>query len=210
MRRQLDQLALSSLLSQTPGVELVGAETTLTDAVDVCRTFEPAAVIVDATYPDSSAFKVARWLINDGLIERVAFLDDRLTLLRAQQALSITGACYFTRDERIDTVCAHLRGSRHAIGVSSPLLQTPSRPSLITDSSTLSQFDKYGILTLTAKERRIMTLLAQGYQVREIAQVLELSGSTVDNHKSRIMRKLKVHRSTLLARVAVETGLVDQ
>jgi DNA-binding NarL/FixJ family response regulator len=209
MRRQLDQLALSSLLSQTPRVELVGAETTLTEAVDACRAIEPAAVIVDATYPDSSAFKVARWLMDDGLIERVAFLDDRITILRAQQALSITGACYFTRDERIEAVCDHLRGPRHAHGAGSSSRLRPCSSSLITDPSSLSHFDKYGILALTSKERRIMALLAQGYQVREIAQILELSSSTIDNHKSRIMRKLKVHRSTLLARVAVETGLVE-
>ena len=53
-----------------------------------------------------------------------------------------------------------------------------------------------------------MILLAQGCSVREIARYLGTATSTVDNHKARLMRKLKVHKVVDLATMALREGLI--
>lgn len=62
---------------------------------------------------------------------------------------------------------------------------------------------------LTKRERQILPLVAGGLTVREVADQLGLSPSTVDNHKARIMQKLGVHKVPQLTRIALRAGLLE-
>jgi DNA-binding NarL/FixJ family response regulator len=62
---------------------------------------------------------------------------------------------------------------------------------------------------LTRREREVLLLLAAGFTVPEIADRLDLARSTVDNHKARLMKKLRLHRLAHLVRFAVREGLVE-
>ncbi len=55
---------------------------------------------------------------------------------------------------------------------------------------------------LTPREFQIFQLLASGFSVRECAEYLGLSKSTVDNHKINLMRKLQIHKAVQLAWLA--------
>jgi DNA-binding NarL/FixJ family response regulator len=59
---------------------------------------------------------------------------------------------------------------------------------------------------LTLREREVLRLLAQGLTVRKCADRLGISPSTVDNHKTRMMRKLNVHKTIDLVRIATRHG----
>lgn len=206
MRRRLDHVSLTSLLCDMPGVDLVASEADLTIAMEACRSLEPDAAIFDINFPNAAAPRIGDWLIRDGYVKRIAFLDDRLAILRAREALSIQGAIYFTRDEDLLAVCSELRRPVAKRGNGPP---PGARPNLLTSMDMLKRFDHQGLTGLTAKERLVLRYLAGGYPVKEIAKMLNLAHSTVDNHKSRIMKKLNLHRSTLLTRIAIEAGLVD-
>jgi DNA-binding NarL/FixJ family response regulator len=54
---------------------------------------------------------------------------------------------------------------------------------------------------LTAREREVAQLVAQGYSSKELARALSLSKSTVDNHRARILEKLKLANSVQVTRV---------
>ncbi len=62
---------------------------------------------------------------------------------------------------------------------------------------------------VTPREQQIWQKIAQGYSVRQIAEQLQLAESTVDSHKTRLMKKLDVHKSLDLVRLAVRFRLVD-
>lgn len=57
---------------------------------------------------------------------------------------------------------------------------------------------------LTPREFQIFQLLASGFSVRECAESLELAESTVDNHKTNLMRKLQIHKAAQLAWLAAK------
>ena len=61
---------------------------------------------------------------------------------------------------------------------------------------------------LTAREREVLQLLAQGKTVRSAATILGLSTKTVDAHKFNLMRKLGVHNKAELVMWAIQTKLV--
>ncbi len=62
---------------------------------------------------------------------------------------------------------------------------------------------------ITRREREVWRLIAEGYSVRGVAEQMQLAVSTVDSHKSRLMKKLRVHKSLDLVRLAVRLGMVD-
>jgi DNA-binding NarL/FixJ family response regulator len=63
--------------------------------------------------------------------------------------------------------------------------------------------------TLTPRERDILRLSAQGLRAKEIARRLELSPKTVENHRYRLMKKLKLPNAPALLSYALEHGLIE-
>jgi len=61
---------------------------------------------------------------------------------------------------------------------------------------------------LTAREREVLQLLADGKVAKEVATVLEVSVYTVDAHRGRIMKKLGLRSSTELVKFAMRKGLI--
>jgi two-component system response regulator NreC len=72
-------------------------------------------------------------------------------------------------------------------------------------SPTHSRWD-----TLTARERQIMKLVAEGYRSKKIADLLCISVKTVDKHRSNLMIKLNIHNTAALVTLAVEKGLTSK
>jgi DNA-binding NarL/FixJ family response regulator len=62
---------------------------------------------------------------------------------------------------------------------------------------------------LSAREREVVQLLAEGKSSKEIASHLELSVKTVETHRSNIMRKLNLHSVGDLVLYAVKTKIVQ-
>lgn len=63
--------------------------------------------------------------------------------------------------------------------------------------------------TLTAREREVLKLLAEGKTVRAAAMTLGVSSKTVDAHKFNLMRKLGVHNKAQLVIWAIRTRMVE-
>jgi DNA-binding NarL/FixJ family response regulator len=70
-------------------------------------------------------------------------------------------------------------------------------------------FDQVSLGQLTRREVDVLLHISQGYSVKQCAEALGISPSTAENHKSRLMRKLRVHKTVDLARLALRCGLSD-
>lgn len=66
---------------------------------------------------------------------------------------------------------------------------------------------KKGLHTLTAKEKEVLQLVAEGYSSRRIAEEFGLSLNTVYVHRNNIMHKLKLHKQADLIRYAIKEGI---
>jgi len=62
---------------------------------------------------------------------------------------------------------------------------------------------------LTPRQLEVLTFLAEGKSVKEVAQVMHLSQKSIDSHKYRIMNRLHVHDRVHLARIAIREGLIE-
>jgi DNA-binding NarL/FixJ family response regulator len=62
--------------------------------------------------------------------------------------------------------------------------------------------------TVTQREKEVLKLLAEGYQNKEIADMLCVSIKTVEKHRSNLMSKLDLHNTATLTAFAFEHGLI--
>jgi DNA-binding NarL/FixJ family response regulator len=62
--------------------------------------------------------------------------------------------------------------------------------------------------SLTARQREVLQLVAEGMTVKEIASALDLSPKTVEFHKSQIMTQLDLHTTAELTKYALVHGLL--
>jgi DNA-binding NarL/FixJ family response regulator len=63
--------------------------------------------------------------------------------------------------------------------------------------------------TLSAREREIVQLVAEGKSCKEVAVTLGISVKTAETHRSNIMRKLEMHSVSELARYAVKNHMIE-
>jgi DNA-binding NarL/FixJ family response regulator len=61
---------------------------------------------------------------------------------------------------------------------------------------------------LSAREIEVMQSIAEGKSNKEIAVLLGVATKTVDNHRSRLMQKLRIHNAASLTLAAVQMGIV--
>jgi two-component system response regulator NreC len=61
---------------------------------------------------------------------------------------------------------------------------------------------------LTARERQILQLVAEGNTTKEIARLLSISFKTAESHRNHIMKKLDIHEVAGLVRYAIRQGLL--
>ena len=62
---------------------------------------------------------------------------------------------------------------------------------------------------ITAREREILRLIADGNSNQQIAERLGLSRKTVDSHRANAMRKLDLHDVTEVVKYAIRTGMIS-
>ena len=62
---------------------------------------------------------------------------------------------------------------------------------------------------LTAREREILQLIAESYSTKEVAQKLNISVKTAENHRTNLMKKLDLHDVASLTRYAIQHGLIE-
>jgi two-component system, NarL family, response regulator NreC len=62
---------------------------------------------------------------------------------------------------------------------------------------------------LTARERQVLQLIAEGKSTKDIASLLGISTKTAESHRTRLMQKLDIHETASLVRYAVRRGIVQ-
>ncbi len=62
---------------------------------------------------------------------------------------------------------------------------------------------------LTKREKEIVSLVAEGYKNREVAEKLQISVKTVETHRANIMNKLALRNLAQLIHYAIRTGMVN-
>lgn len=190
------RFGLSALIRTVPNLEVVGETGSVREAVDLADRFRPDVVIMDVRLRAGSGVEACRE-IRSRLPETRVLMLSSFSDEEAVVASLIAGAAgYLLKEtapaqliEAIDTVA-------HGGSLLDPLVVQTLLAWMRREDARVADDPLAG---LSAQERRILPLIAEGKINREIAADLSLSEHTVKTYISNILQKLQLTRRAELA-----------
>ena len=184
------------LLDDEPDITVVAEAE---DAVQTLRdvfTHRPDIVVVDHHIFEGTAVQTERLIVRESPSSKVLFLTNHDEESRGDDLADSAYAVRRTSAEELVEMVrktAAIECTVSAQRTGADITEWPSAPRL---------------RDLTAREREILRLLAEGQTVRSAANILGLSSKTVDAHKFNLMRKLGVHNKAELVMWAIQSKIV--
>ena len=182
---------LVALLERRPGFEIVAEAGTAAQAVAEAARFEPDVVVMDVRLPDGSGIEACRDIRTARPETRVIMLTSYPDEEAVLSAIVAGASGYLLKQIRGRDLVSALE----AVGRGESLLD-PAVTEKVLDrvrrAATGDEADE--LAQLTAQERKILLLVAEGKTNKEIAAEVFLSDKTVKNYVSSILAKLDLQR----------------
>lgn len=190
---------LRAVLGTESDIELVGEAADGPSAVKLTTQLKPAVVVLDLMLPGSSGLEVARQLRKRMPDLRIVILSMHSDPAYVREAMRAGVDAYVAKEaggeELIQAVRAAAEGRRY--------LSPPITEDVLSGRSNKDPFD-----LLTAREREVLQLTAEGLTGNDVAERLFISPRTVESHRANMMRKFGLRNQKELIRFAVERKLV--
>ncbi len=200
---------LASMLT-AKGIEIVGEASTGREAIELVKSVKPSVVLMDVRMPDLDGLEACRLLHRDQPDLPVIIVTTYENPAYMAKAVSAGAAGYIlkgtTRDELLQAVRAVSEGG---MLWDRGLMQQVVRKTVQDLPLAQPQEDEQLVEPLTAREREILALIAQGMNNREIAEALSVTVSTVKTHIEHILAKLQATDRVQAAVWAVRHGYVQ-
>ncbi len=193
---------IRALLDVPEDIEMVGEASEGKDALEKAQELAPDVVLMDLMMPGMDGLEATRRLKKKAPKVKVLILsqhDNREYILSAIKA-GATG--YVVKKALGLELVSAIRAVYSGFFYLHPSVTEP----VVTEYLKQAEEEPYD--SLTAREREILKLIADGNTSREIADMLFISLKTVIGHRARIMEKLELHSSTELIKYAIRKGLI--
>jgi DNA-binding NarL/FixJ family response regulator len=197
-----------ALLAREPDILVVGEAGDGQEALEQVPRLKPDVVIMDIVMPRMNGLEATRLITERHPSARVLILsmyDDQEYVVQIIQA----GASGYVLKR---VVTEDLVRAIHEVHAGESFLYPPIAATLIGDYLRVTKGDRGGGggdgESLTAREREVLKLIADGNTNQAIAERLGLSRKTVDSHRANAMRKLDLHDVTEVVKYAIRTGMI--
>jgi len=187
---------LLAIIGRRTAFEVVGEAGTAAEAVAQARRLRPDLVLMDVRLPDGSGVEACREILADSPSTRVVMLTGTLDESGVMAAILAGARGYLLKQVRARDLIAGLEAVARGESLLDPAV-TQQVLARIRQLATKGQADGFG--DLTAQERRILLLVAEGQTNREIAAAMVLSEKTIKNYVSAILSKLDLDRRAQVA-----------
>jgi DNA-binding NarL/FixJ family response regulator len=192
---------LKSLLSAE--FELVDVVEDGRALVEAARKLHPDVIVADITMPQLNGLDALGQLKKDNPRVKLVFLTMHQDVAYARRALEEGAAGFVLKHsapaELLTAIRAALEGKTYL---------TPALAGDVIHALHGKDAPEDPAGRLTARQREILQLLAEGNSAKQIAGTLGISSRTVEFHKYQMMELLHLHNSAELIHFAIKQGIV--
>ncbi len=196
------------LLAAQPDIDVVGEASDGHEAVTQARLLQPDIILIDLAMPGLNGLEAMRIIKAELPLVQIIVLTMYESDEYFFQVLDAGASGYVLKK----AASTELLNAVRAVHAGDVFLYPSVTRRLVSDylkrvktGEEQSSYDG-----LTAREREVLKLIAEGYTNQAISEKLVISPSTVQTHRTRIMRRLKLHGRAELIQYAVRKGLLDR
>jgi DNA-binding NarL/FixJ family response regulator len=199
------RLGLRAFLGATPGIEVVGEAADGRSALEgldalAARDALPDVVLMDLVMPEPDGITTTAAVKQTYPGVEVVVVTSFGEAHRVHSALEAGATGYVLKDAEVDEIIEAVRAAhRGEVHLDAAVARVLTR-SLVAP--------RRGVAALTARERDVLVLVAEGRSNREIGRTLSIGERTVQTHLGNVLTKLELSSRTQAALWAVREGLV--
>lgn len=199
---------LIALLGFEQNINVVGEAENGLEAVSLCKKLKPDIVILDVALPLMNGIEASKIILKDSPDIKVIVLSAHMDDGYIEKMMEVGVSAYLVKQcspgHLTEVIFEVAKGKKFF----SPIIA--SRISILRSEV----MDREGVVkgraqTLSARERQVLQLVAEGSANKKIAADLEISVKTVEKHRQNLMRKLNIHDVAGLTRYAISEGIIE-
>lgn len=198
---------IRTLLESEPGVEIVGEASDGREALRLCQTLNPDVAIFDIAMPQLNGIEVTAQACKQNPNLKVIILSMYADESYIVRALTAGARSYLMKEATEDDLIPALRAVAAGKSSFSPGISKILLDDYVRHLQTRGLTDSWELLS--AREREVLQLLAEGRTNKEVASLLNVGVSTIDTHRNRIMQKLNLRNFADLVLYAVRKGIIS-
>jgi len=198
---------LKALLSSRPDWIVCAEASTGREAVAMAEQHRPDIVVMDISMPGLNGLEATRKIRKVLPKAQVVILSIHYSDQLVREVLDSGARAYVLKSD----ASRDLLSAVEAVTSNRPFFTAGAARILVDGFCNTPSSPQPSLLrkSLSAREREIVQLLAEGKSTKEVAVILGISVKTAETHRSNIMRKLEMHSVSELIRYAVRNNMIE-
>lgn len=198
---------LRSAIESEAGFEVVAEAANGREAVRLAEQLKPDIAIMDIAMPQLNGIDATEQIMKLSPATRVVILSMHADESYVIRALSAQARGYLLKDSAEIDLLPALRSVLLGRPYFSPKVTQVLLEDYMRYLRQRGLQDTYDLLT--AREKQVLQLLAEGNSNKDVANLLNLGLSTVDTHRTNLMQKLNLHSTAEVVLYAVRKRIIS-
>lgn len=200
---------LRSLLERHEGWEICGEAGDGREALEKAAQLRPDVIILDIGMPNLNGLDATRQLLQLDPQFKIIVLTITDSDQVIREALDAGARGFVLKSDAARDLVSAVEALESKRMFFTPRVNDLVLAGFLDKGQGMAKDGIPKLPTLTAREREITQLLAEGNSSKEVAALLNLSTKTVETHRSNIMRKLSFHSIRDLVVYAIKNNLIQ-
>ena len=197
---------LKSLINKQSDMEVVGEAEDGRVAVQLTKEVNPDIVIMDISMPNLNGVEAVHEILQYKPDTKIIILSMYTDKHIVKESLEAGASGYVLKSYLFDELLKALEAVKTNECYLSPRIAGIVVDDYVNQKSAGKNKES---IKLTARERQILQLIAEGKTVKEIARILHISPKTADANRRKIMKKLGLFNIAELTKYAIREGLTS-
>lgn len=200
---------LCALLQAHDGWEICAEAVDGREAVEKARELKPDVVILDVGMPNLNGLAATRQLMQQDPSCKVIVLTITDSDQVIREALDAGARGFVLKSDAARDLVSAVEALQRNRMFLTPRVNDMVLAGFLDKGHNGSRNEAPKLPALTAREREVTQLLAEGKSSKEVASLLNLSTKTAETHRSNIMRKLGFHSIRDLVVYAIKNNIIQ-
>jgi DNA-binding NarL/FixJ family response regulator len=197
---------LRALIEEQKNMTVVAEAEDGRSAVQLADRLSPDIIVMDISMPGLNGIDATRRIVAENPGIKVIALSMHADRNFVVEMFKAGAAGYLLKDCAFEELIHAIR----AVSSKKAYLSSKLSDTMIKDYVNLFSKKKLSASpVLTAREREVLQLLAEGKNTRDVAAKLSVSTKTVETYRQQIMKKLDIHSVAELTKYAIRAGLTS-